>query len=116
MKLIISYDFDKEICQLYKGFNKNDMSMKRILVVSHSTFIQELVNSVKIRKGLDINADEEKPKQGSVYVIRIWCGKCENNCLKNDSCKIRTDIIVHNDISHLKAFYQINEKMRNDDN
>lgn len=87
----------------YLGFD-NDKQIKRILVISHSGFISELINLVRKSKGLKINMKNITNNTG-IHVIRIYCSNCgiESKCLNTELCKkIEFDFILNNDISHLE--------------
>jgi hypothetical protein len=89
----------------YKGFNENE-EINRILVVSHSGFISELINVIRKLKGLKIKEKNITNNTG-IHVIKIYCSYCGiNNVCKNvNECqtmgKIEFDFILTNECSHL---------------
>jgi len=98
MKNLTNFDFEKKITTPYIGYNKDD-NIKRILAISHSSVIKEIINSILFRKGLQINdTTNEIIKNGSLLLLRIRCNVHKNiKCENIDSCKIFYDISFYND-------------------
>ena len=81
--------------------------IKRILIISHSGFISELLNVIYKVKNLRINAKNSTHNTG-IYIIKVYCSNCGNNkCQNDENCKdptknrIEFDFIKANDSSHL---------------
>lgn len=85
----------------YLGFN-NDNNMKRILVVSHSGFIRELIHVIYKLKGLKFQ--KISSTNTALYVIRIYCKKCGTICLEQacEENNLEYDFLLFNDTFHLQ--------------
>ena len=92
----------------FKEYNPLE-KIKRILIVSHSGCISEILNVIKDLKNLKSN-EIQHSKNTAVYAIRIYC----NNCGKTTKCKneagcgldfknIEFEFLLANDVSHLNA-------------
>ena len=108
--MILDFDYENKITKLYKGYQQNEI--RRTLVISHSGFIGEIINAIKVRQGLNIDDDDEVPLNCSVYIIRAFCPVCVSECEKKDKCKIKFEIMIYNDISHLDTFNQLEAKLK----
>lgn len=92
----------------YPGYDTLD-NIKRVLTVSHSGFISEMINVIRNTKGLMSN-EKIHSRNTAVYVIRIYCKNCGKlskcKCINQEGCEvdlttIEFDFIVANDVSHL---------------
>ena len=93
-------EFIKKMSKIYKGYNP-DLNFTRVLLISHSGFIMELLNSIRIRKNIRIKFINDS-KQTSLYILKIYCLNCGSICYsKNSSCKLDFDMIIYNNIDHL---------------
>jgi hypothetical protein len=89
----------------YIGYNENETN--RILIVTHSGFITEMINL--IRKLWNLKPTEKTNVSNcGLYVIRIYCLNCGPFSLCNDeqSCRdtkkiLEFDFLLSNDVSHL---------------
>lgn len=89
----------------YSGFNSSE-KIKRILIVSHSGFISELINVIKQINDIKLHSKHHTINTG-LYVIRIFCKKCgiTTKC-KNEisDCKdFEFDFVLENDVTHLSC-------------
>jgi hypothetical protein len=90
----------------YSGYNASE-NVKRILIVSHSGFISEMINVIKLITNIKLH-DKHHTINTGLYVIRIFCKhcgistKCKNEieCSKDDY-ELEFDFVLENDISHL---------------
>jgi hypothetical protein len=109
-KEIITFMMGLDLSSVYEkpfpSFDKDD-KIKRILVVTHSGFISEIINIIKSEENLNPTAKHYTRNTG-LYVIRISCKICGiySNCKLNSQCKgaeikLQFDFIVSNDVSHL---------------
>jgi hypothetical protein len=96
--------------QQYSGYDA-DTIINRVLIVSHSEFISELINIIRKFWNLKPNEKNETSNTG-IYVIKIYCIHCGVNkiCLNMDECNnknrvIEFDFIVNNDTSHLSVLF-----------
>ena len=87
----------------------NDDKIKRILVVSHSGFISEIINIIKSEENSNPTVKHHTSNTG-LYVIRISCRICGmySKCKFNPECKdaekkLEFDFVVSNDVSHLNV-------------
>jgi hypothetical protein len=88
--------------------SKNETDVNRILIISHSGFISELLNI--IRKLWNLKPNEKNViSHTAIFVIKIYCKycgmskKCENKleCNNDEKRIIEFDFILNNDTSHL---------------
>lgn len=99
-QLFTNENFCKKISKIYKGFN-SDLNFPRVLVVSHSGFIMEFLNNIRIRKNIRLKfINDSLPT--SVYIIKIYCVNCGSMCYsKDEKCKLEYDMIIYNNVDHL---------------
>ena len=100
---IEEYKKEKEedkIVKPYKGYME-DTQFKKLLIISHSGFISEVMNCLKIRNEIKI-LNSEMPKYSSLYVIRIYCVNCVVMCENKINCNLKYNVLLVNDISHLE--------------
>ena len=96
----------------FPSFNK-DEKIKRILVVTHSGFISEIINIIKSEENLKPEVKHNTRNTG-LYVIRISCKICGINstCKFNPQCneaELEFDFIVTNDVGHLDVVKEQNK-------
>ena len=113
--MILENDFENKITKLYKGFYNTDNSFKRILIVTHSGFIKEIINFIKTMKGLNIIEEDDEPKTTSVYIIRSYCTNCSTKCENKETCNVRFEVMLYNDTSHLESFFKLEDKFKASD-
>ena len=82
-------------------------SPKKILVVSHSGFISELINLIR-RYGNVKPVNKNETKNACFHVIRIYCSICgkDSLCKNTKECqsilnKLEFDHILVNECNHL---------------
>lgn len=99
-QLFSNENFCKKISKIYKGFN-SDLNFPRVLVVSHSGFIMEFLNNIRIRKNIRLKfINDSLPT--SLYIIKIYCVNCGSMCYsKDEKCKLEYDMIIYNNVDHL---------------
>lgn len=84
----------------YFGYYEDSL-LSRILVVSHSGFIKEFCNVLRLRKGISCRSIQDTVFTG-VYVVKIYCFNCEGKCTSKDkNCKLEYDLILFNSKTHL---------------
>lgn len=82
----------------YLGFD-HSKETNRVLVVTHGGFIMELINVIRNKKGLEMDA-KNNSFNTAVYVIKIYCSSCGGICNKCGQNKLEYDFIIFNDNSH----------------
>lgn len=99
-QLFSNENFCKKISKIYKGFN-SDLNFPRVLLVSHSGFIMEFLNNIRIRKNIRLKfINDSLPT--SLYIIKIYCVNCGSMCYsKDEKCKLEYDMIIYNNVDHL---------------
>jgi broad specificity phosphatase PhoE len=99
-EIITDVNIKKYIQTQYLGFNISNNS-KKILIVTHGGFIMEMMNLIRIRKGISIKTSSDS-KLSSVYVVRIYCYSCGGICYsKSKSCNLEYDLLAYNNVHHL---------------
>lgn len=94
-------EFVKKISKIYNGYSK-DSAFKRVLIISHSGFIMELLNSIRLRKDIKPKfLNDSKPT--SLYIFKIYCSNCGLMCYSKDNkCDLQYDVVLYNNIDHLR--------------
>lgn len=84
--------------------NNEKVDYKRILMVTHSGFIMELINVVTRIKGLVILNKKSWVQNCSITILRIYCSNCNGVCLKQEqgNCKIEYDFVCYDNSDHLQ--------------
>lgn len=76
----------------------------RILVITHSNFISEFVNVIKVRRKEEIHL-KLATVNTSLYIIKICCKECKGDvyckCLKKCDDNLEYEFKLFNDASHL---------------
>jgi len=91
----------------YYGYDDKS-NIKRILVISHSGFISELINVIRKLRNVNLIPKNETNNTG-ITVIRIYCNICgmESYCQNTIECNqiknriIEFDFLLINNIQHL---------------
>ena len=100
-RLFSNEEFIKRISKIFNGF-KPDLNFPRVLLVTHSGFIMEFLNSIRITKNIRIKFINDS-EASSLYILKIYCLSCGAICYSKDSnCKLEFDMIIYNDTDHLK--------------
>ena len=116
----LNYD-EKEVDEYLKTLGELDMPfenyeydpsspVKRVLLVSHSGFISELINVVRKMNNLMPN-EKNVTNNAGIHVIRIQCNKCgpltvcknEFMCNEPNNKVVELNYLVNNDIKHLNV-------------
>jgi hypothetical protein len=93
--------YQNKISKIYRGYNA-DLNFPRVLIISHSGFIMEFLNSIRLRRNIRIKFINDT-KSSALYILKIYCINCGSICYsKNDSCKLEFDVIIYNNIDHLE--------------
>lgn len=99
-ELLLDINTKKYIQTQYLGYNISN-NLKKVLVVTHGGFIMEMMNLIRIRKGVSIKTTSDS-KLTSVYVVRIYCYVCGGICYsKSKDCKLEYDLLAYNNVNHL---------------
>ncbi len=100
-ELFKNEDFIRKMSKIYKGF-QNELGFKRVLLVSHSGFIMEFLNSIRLRRNIKPKFVNDS-KSSSLYIFKIYCSNCGSVCYSKDqNCKLQFDMVIYNNIDHLK--------------
>jgi hypothetical protein len=100
-QLFSNEEFIKKISKIFNGF-KPDLNFPRVLLVTHSGFIMEFLNSIRITKNIRIKFINDS-EASALYILKIYCLSCGAICYSKDSnCKLEFDMIIYNDTGHLK--------------
>lgn len=88
---------------LYKGIKYNEEEvLERVLVISHSGFILEVLNVINKIKGLS-PLEIDIINNCSITILRIFCSICNGRCIGNgDGCEVEYNLIMINNNSHLE--------------
>jgi hypothetical protein len=99
-QLFTNENFCKNISKIYKGFNP-EINFPRVLIVSHSGYIMEFLNSIRLRKSIRMKfINDSLPT--SLYILKIYCVNCGSVCYsKDENCKLEYDMIIYNNVDHL---------------
>lgn len=94
----IEFDFP-----IFVGDDCNS-SWKRILIVSHSGFIMEMLNVITRCKGLISLTQKSCIQNCSISVLRVYCYNCNGVCTKMEEgkCKIEFDFVCLDNNEHLQ--------------
>jgi hypothetical protein len=106
--LMEKFDLSHLENQPYCGFDPAE-KIKRILIVSHSGFISELINVIKHINNIKLHGKHHTINTG-LYVMRIFCKKCgiTTKCKNEiseckDNYKLEFDFVLENDVTHLSC-------------
>lgn len=88
---------------LYKGIKYNEEEvLERVLVISHSGFILEVLNVINKIRGLS-PLEIDIINNCSITILRIFCSICNGRCIGNgDGCEVEYNLIMINNNSHLE--------------
>jgi len=98
LKLIEALEIEKKFKIPYIGYKEDDLY--RILMISHGGFIMEFLNALRLLKKQKLRYMNDSYNT-SLYVIKIYCGKCGNNCKMVKDCRLEYEFILMNDYTHL---------------
>ena len=75
---------------------KDTSQLTKVLIVSHGGFIQELLNNfIWLVNGHIL--EHYHTKNTSMYVIKVFCPKCEKKCNNQNHTKLQVSFSVFND-------------------
>ena len=70
-RLFSNEEFIKRISKIFNGF-KPDLNFPRVLLVTHSGFIMEFLNSIRITKNIRIKFINDS-EASALYILKIYC-------------------------------------------
>ena len=82
------------------GFQTETL-FKRLLIVTHGGFIMETINAIRTRKSQSFRFVNDA-KNTAIYILKIFCETCGNECSNLEKCRIYYDFLIYNDTSHLE--------------
>jgi hypothetical protein len=107
-KFLDNFDFGDFENKPYMGYDEN-AQIPRVLVISHSGFISEMINLIRKFHNLKSNIKNETTNTG-VHMFKIYCTFCGTNspCANLAECKkgnykLEFDHVLVNDTGHLSV-------------